>query len=53
MVLARTNDSAVEAFCPKERLRFLYADVSATVLEALGCNEKLDGTSFYRDIALD
>ncbi|MBR1820486.1 MAG: phosphopentomutase [Clostridia bacterium] len=30
-----------------------YADVSATVLEALGCSEKLDGTSFYRDIALD
>ena len=30
-----------------------FADVSATVLEALGCNEKLDGTSFYREIALD
>ena len=30
-----------------------FADVSATVLEALGVNEKLDGTSFYRDIALD
>ena len=29
-----------------------FADVSATVLEALGCSEKLDGTSFYRDIAL-
>ena len=29
-----------------------YADVSATVLEALGCGEKLDGVSFYRDIAL-
>ena len=29
-----------------------FADVSATVLEALGCNEKLDGTSFYRDIAI-
>ncbi len=33
--------------------RATFADVSATVLEALGCNEKLDGTSFYRDIALD
>jgi phosphopentomutase len=33
--------------------RKTFADVSATVLEALGCNEKLDGTSFYRDIALD
>lgn len=30
-----------------------FADVSATVLEALGCNEKLDGRSFFRDIALD
>ena len=30
MVLARTNDAAVEAFCPKTRLRFLYADVSGT-----------------------
>ena len=29
-----------------------FADVSATVLEALGCSEKLDGKSFYRDIAL-
>ena len=33
--------------------RATFADVSATVLEALGCSEKLDGTSFYRDIALD
>lgn len=33
--------------------RKTFADVSATVLEALGCNEKLDGTSFYRDIALN
>ena len=33
--------------------RATFADVSATVLEALGCREKLDGTSFYRDIALD
>ncbi len=32
--------------------RKTFADVSATVLEALGCNEKLDGTSFYGDIAL-
>lgn len=30
-----------------------FADVSATVLEALGCNEKLDGESFYGEIALD
>lgn len=30
-----------------------FADVSATVLEALGCNEKLDGESFYKEIALD
>lgn len=29
-----------------------YADVSATVLEALGCSEKLDGASFYKEIAL-
>ncbi len=33
--------------------RATFADVSATVLEALGCSEKLDGTSFYRDIVLD
>ena len=33
--------------------RKTFADVSATVLEALGCSEKLDGTSFYRDIILD
>ena len=33
--------------------RETFADVSATVLEALGVSEKLDGTSFYRDIALD
>ena len=32
--------------------RSTFADVSATVLEALGCSEKLDGTSFYRDIAI-
>ena len=30
-----------------------FADISATILEALGCGEKLDGTSFYRDIALN
>ena len=29
-----------------------FADLSATALEALGCNEKLDGKSFYQDIAL-
>ena len=33
--------------------RKTFADVSATVLEALGCKEKLDGTSFYGDIALE
>ena len=33
--------------------RASFADVSATVLEALGCNEKLDGESFYKEIALD
>ena len=33
--------------------RATFADVSATVLEALGCRQKLDGTSFYSDIALD
>ena len=32
--------------------RKTFADVSATVLEVLGCKEKLDGTSFYGDIAL-
>ena len=32
--------------------RASFADLSATALEALGCNEKLDGTSFYREIAL-
>lgn len=30
MVLARTNDSCLEAFSPSKRLRFLYADVSET-----------------------
>ena len=29
------------------------ADVSATVLEALGAKARLDGTSFYDKIALD
>ncbi len=29
-----------------------FADVSATALEALGLSEKLDGKSFYREIAL-
>ena len=33
--------------------RTSFADVSATVLEALGCGEKLDGTSFYKKIALE
>ena len=33
--------------------RATFADVSATVLEALGCRQRLDGTSFYRSIALD
>ena len=33
--------------------RASFADISATVLEALGCNEKLDGTSFFRDIAMN
>lgn len=33
--------------------RKTFADVSATILDALGCAEKLDGTSFYNDIALD
>lgn len=33
--------------------RASFADISATILEALGCSEKLDGKSFYRDIALD
>ena len=33
--------------------RTTFADVSATALEALGCNEKLDGTSFYKKIALE
>ena len=32
--------------------RATFADLSATALEALGVSEKLDGTSFYRDIAL-
>ena len=30
MVLARSNDSAIEAFSPGARIRFLYADVSET-----------------------
>lgn len=30
MVLARTNDSAVEALSPRSRIRFLYSDVSQT-----------------------
>ncbi|MGX8705153.1 MAG: phosphopentomutase [bacterium] len=29
-----------------------FADLSATALEALGCSEKLDGKSFYQQIAL-
>ncbi len=33
--------------------RASFADVSATALEALGVREKLDGTSFYKEIALD
>ena len=33
--------------------RATFADLSATALEALGVAEKLDGTSFYKDIALD
>ncbi|MCQ2437405.1 MAG: phosphopentomutase [Clostridia bacterium] len=33
--------------------RETFADVAATVLEALGSKTKLDGTSFYGDIALD
>jgi len=33
--------------------RTTFADVSATILEALGARQKLDGTSFYGDIALD
>jgi len=33
--------------------RDTFADLSATALEALGVSEKLDGTSFYKDIALD
>ena len=32
--------------------RDTFADVSATALEALGLTEKLDGKSFYKDIAL-
>ena len=32
--------------------RKTFADVSATVLEALGCREKLDGTSFLKDVLL-
>ncbi len=33
--------------------RSTFADVSATVLEALGAKARLDGTSFYDKIALD
>jgi len=33
--------------------RKTFADISATTLEALGVSEKLDGTSFYRDIVLE
>lgn len=33
--------------------RSTFADVSATVLEALGVEDTLDGTSFYKDIVLD
>ena len=33
--------------------RSTFADVSATVLEALGCRQRLDGASFYGDIALE
>lgn len=40
-----------EGVCLGERKTF--ADVSATVLEALGSCTKLDGTSFYGEIALN
>ena len=30
-----------------------FADISATVLEALGTHKRLDGKSFYKEIALD
>ena len=33
--------------------RDTFADVSATILEALGAKGKLDGTSFYGEIALE
>ena len=33
--------------------RSTFADVSATMLEALGCRQRLDGASFYGDIALE
>ena len=33
--------------------RTTFADISATALQALGVQEKLDGTSFYGDIALN
>ncbi|HIU34901.1 MAG TPA: phosphopentomutase [Candidatus Pullichristensenella excrementigallinarum] len=33
--------------------RKTFADVSATILEALGARGRLDGTSFYKEIALD
>ena len=32
--------------------RATFADMSATILEGLGCRTKLDGTSFWNDIAL-
>ena len=34
-------------------VRGTFADVSATVLEALGAKGRLDGTSFYGKIALE
>lgn len=40
-----------EGVCLGQRATF--ADVSATVLEALGAKARLDGTSFYGDIVLD
>ena len=33
--------------------RASYADVSATILEALGARARLDGASFYKEIALE
>ena len=47
------DKSCLDSYGAHPTMRAVFADVSATALEALGVSEKLDGTSFYREIALN